>query len=193
MYRDEVPSLKPWKNERLLKILAIAFVLALIICAVLLNDRLPHYKSIGYVGVFVLSLVGSATIMVPVPGIAAVCAGPSLGLFPLWVGLIASVAEALGELLGYLIGFSGRSFAEGNRLYPRIERWMQHRGWIVLLVASSIPNPLFDLIGIAAGTLKYPIWRFLIAVWGGKLVKSTTIAYACFYGIEWVLRSFGSN
>jgi uncharacterized membrane protein YdjX (TVP38/TMEM64 family) len=70
---------------------------------------------------------------------------------------------------------------------------MQHRGWIVLLVASSIPNPLFDLIGIAAGTLKYPIWRFLIAVWGGKLVKSTTIAYACFYGIEWVLRSFGSN
>jgi len=186
-----VPSPRPWRNERLLKTLSIVFVLTLIIVALLLSDSLPHYKSIGYVGVFVLSFVGSASILVPIPGIAAVCAGPSLGLFPLWVALLASVAEAMGELSGYLIGFSGRGFAESNRFYPRIERWMQRRGWIALLLASSVPNPLFDLIGIAAGTLKYPVWRFLAAVWVGKLIKSTTVVYACFYGIEWAVRIIG--
>ena len=193
MYKEQAPSPKPWHNERLLKTISIVFVLTLIIVALLLSDRLPHYKSIGYVGVFVLSFVGSASILVPIPGIAAVCAGPSLGLFPLWVAILASIAESLGELSGYLIGFSGRGFAESNRFYPRIERWMQRRGWIALLLASSIPNPLFDLIGIAAGTLKYPVWRFLAAVWVGKLIKSTTVVYACFYGIDLALRFFGQD
>ena len=193
MYKEKVPSPRPWHNERLLKALSIVFVLTLIIAVILFGDRLPYYKSIGYVGVFVLSFVSSASILVPVPGIAAVCVGPSLGLFPLWVAILASIAESIGELSGYLVGFSGRSFAENNSFYPRIERWMKRRGGIALLAASSIPNPLFDLIGIAAGTLKYPIWRFLAAVWVGKLIKSTTIVYACFYGIEMAVKLFGLN
>jgi membrane protein YqaA with SNARE-associated domain len=192
MYKEKAPAYKLWKDERVLKPLYIAIVLMLIISIVLLRDHLPNYRTIGYQGVFVLSFVGSASILVPVPGIAAVCAGPGLlGLFPLWVAILASVAEALGELSGYMLGFSGRGFAENNRFYPRIERWMQHRGWIALGLASSIPNPLFDLIGVAAGTLKYPIWRFIAVVWAGKLLKSMSIAYACFYGIEGSLRFFG--
>ena len=192
MHKEKAPAQRLWNNERLLKALSIALVLSLIAAVILLGDRLPNYKSVGYVGVFVLSFVGSASILVPVPGIAAVCAGPGLlGLFPLGVAILASIAESIGELTGYLIGFSGRGFAENNRFYPRIEQWMQRRGGIALLVASSIPNPLFDLVGIAAGTLKYPVWRFLAAVWAGKFVKSTTIAYACYYGYEGALRFFG--
>ena len=191
MNKEQAPAKRLRSNERLLKALSIVLVLGLIVVVVLLSDRLPNFDSVGYVGVFVLSFVGSASIFVPVPGIAAVCAGPLIGLFPLVVALLASVAEAIGELTGYLIGFSGRGFAENNRLYPRIEQWMQRRGWLVLFLASSIPNLLFDLVGIAAGTLKYPVWRFLVAVWFGKLIKSTTIAYACFYGYDWALRFFG--
>ena len=176
-------------SQTLQRVLALVLVATLILAVLLLRERLPDYKSVGYVGVFVLSFVGSASILFPVPGIAAVCAGPVLGdLFPLWVALLASIAESLGELSGYLIGFSGRGFAENRRFYPRIERWMQRRGWLVLFLASSFPNLLFDLVGIAAGTLRYPIWRFILAVWAGKLVKSTAIAYGCFYGFEWALR-----
>ena len=181
-------------DERLHKALSVVLVFALIITAVLLRDRLPHYQSIGYVGIFVLSFLGSASILVPVPGIAAVCAGASpglLGLFPLWVAILASVAEAIGELSGYLLGFSGRGFAENVRIYPRVERWMQRQGWLALLLASSVPNPFFDFIGIAAGTLRYPVLQFLVAVWAGKLIKSMIIAYACFYGMGWALRAFG--
>ena len=179
-------------NERAMKAISVGLVVLFILTVFLLRNHLPDIRTVGYVGVLVLSFVGSASILVPVPGIAAVCAGPSIvGLSPVIVALMASVGEAVGELSGYLIGFSGRGFADKSRFYPRIERWMEKRGALVLFLASSFPNPFFDFVGIAGGTLRYPIWRFLMAVWAGKLVKSLLIAYTCFFGFEWATNFFG--
>ena len=179
-------------NERAMKAISVGLVVLFILTVFLLRNHLPDIRTVGYVGVLVLSLVGSASILVPVPGIAAVCAGPSIvGLSPVIVAIMASVGEAVGELSGYLIGFSGRGFADKSRFYPRIERWMEKRGALVLFLASSFPNPFFDFVGIAGGTLRYPIWRFLMAVWAGKLVKSLLIAYTCFFGFEWATNFFG--
>lgn len=182
---------KPWQDERVRKFVSVALVISLVAGVILLRNRLPETDSIGYVGVFVLSLMGSASILVPIPGIAAVCAGAGLlNLFPLWVAVVAATGEALGELSGYLLGYSGRGIAQNVRFYPRVERWMERQGWLALLLASSIPNPLFDLIGIAAGTLKYPVPQFLVSVWAGKLIKNMTIAYACYYGVGLMPRFF---
>jgi len=46
-----------------------------------------------------------------------------------------------------------------------------------LLVLSAIPNPLFDLAGMAAGMLRYPVSKFLLACWIGKTFKALVIAY----------------
>ena len=179
------------QNETAMKAISIGAVLAFMLTAFLLRNRLPDIGTVGYVGVLVLSFVGSASVLVPVPGIAAVCVGPSVvGLSPMIVALVASVGESVGELSGYMIGFSGRGFADKNRFYPRIERWMQQRGGLVLFLASSFPNPFFDFVGIAGGTLRYPVWRFLMAVWAGKLVKSLLIAYACYFGFGWATDFF---
>ncbi len=182
---------RPWQDERVRKLVSAVLVISLVAGVILLRNRLPETDSIGYVGVFVLSLMGSASILVPIPGIAAVCAGSSLlNLFPLWVAVVAATGEALGELSGYLLGYSGRGIAQNVRFYPRVERWMERQGWLALLLASSIPNPLFDLIGIAAGTLKYPVPQFLVSVGAGKLIKNMTIAYACYYGVGLMPRFF---
>jgi membrane protein YqaA with SNARE-associated domain len=188
----EAPSRKLWHNERLLRVLAIILTVTVVVVIFLVKGQLPNILNVGYLGVFILSLVSSASIIFPVPGIAAVCAGPGLvQLFPLGVALLASTAESIGELSGYLIGFSGRGVAEKYRIYLSIERWMQHRGGLVLFLMSMIPNPIFDLVGIAAGTLRYPLWRFIVVVWGGKLIKSLVIAYTCYYGFDQALRFFG--
>ena len=174
-----------------MKAFSVGVVVAFIPTVFLLRNHLPDLNTVGYVGVLILSFVGSASILVPVPGIAAVCVGPSIvGLSPLIVALMASVGESVGELSGYMVGFSGRGFADKNRFYPRIEGWMQKRGGLVLFLASSFPNPFFDFVGIAGGTLRYPIWRFLLAVWAGKLVKSLMIAYTCYFGVDWVKSFF---
>ena len=54
---------------------------------------------------------------------------------------------------------------------------MQRRGFLTLFVLSAIPNPLFDLAGISAGVLHYPVARFLLACWLGKTIKALALAY----------------
>ena len=62
---------------------------------------------------------------------------------------------------------------------------------MLLFVVSLIPNPIFDLVGVAAGALRYPIWRFLIAVWAGKILKFSIFAYTCIAGSNWLTDVFG--
>jgi len=45
-----------------------------------------------------------------------------------------------------------------------------------VFVFSAIPNPLFDLAGAAAGTLKMPVIKFFLACWAGETVKMTFFA-----------------
>jgi uncharacterized membrane protein YdjX (TVP38/TMEM64 family) len=96
----------------------------------------------------------------------------------LLVGLAAGVGEALGELTGYAAGFGGRAVIEDQRAYERLVAWMQRRGGITVFVLSVIPNPFFDLAGIAAGTLRYPLWRFLFFCWMGKTIKTALVAWS---------------
>ncbi len=63
-------------------------------------------------------------------------------------------------------------------MYQRLVAWMERRGGITIFVLSVIPNPFFDLAGIAAGTLRYPLWRFLLFCWLGKTLKTTLVAWA---------------
>ena len=157
---------------------AAALVLSVAITVVVfrLGDRLADLQGLGYLGVFVIAVLANATVILPVPGIAVVFAGGGV-LNPLLVGLIAGVGEPLGELTGYLAGYGGSAVAENRELYERIRRWMERRGFMTLLVLSAIPNPLFDLAGMAAGMLRYPISKFLLACWIGKTFKALVIAY----------------
>ncbi len=165
-------------------------VLAAAGAAFLLRDQFTLGR-VGYGGVALSSLVASGGIIIPVPALAAVCTASGFGLNPLLIGLIAGFAETLGELTGYFLGYSGRAVITQTRLYRRLEGWMRRRGWVLLFLLSVVPNPVFDIAGVAAGALRYSIWRFLGVVLVGKLIKFITFAYACSYSIEWLTGLFG--
>ena len=133
-----------------------------------------------------LSFLGSATVLLPLPGIASVCTG-SFFLDPIFLALVAGTAEAAGELVGYAAGVAGRDYLRRSRFYDRIHRWIQGRYVLPLFFFAVIPNPFFDLAGMAAGALKVPLWKFLAIIWPGKFLKSLGIAYACHAGITGVL------
>jgi membrane protein YqaA with SNARE-associated domain len=44
----------------------------------------------------------------------------------------------------------------------------------------------FDLAGIAAGALRFPIWKYFIACWLGRTVLYLAIAWAGAMGLDWV-------
>ncbi|PKB79908.1 MAG: hypothetical protein BZY88_11000 [SAR202 cluster bacterium Io17-Chloro-G9] len=179
-------------KENYIRIGIFLAVIATVVTAFMLRNQFTP-EQWGYGGVALSSLVASAGFILPIPALGAVCVsiGPPLHLNPLFTGLIAGSAEALGELTGYFLGYTGRAVISRTRIYQKLEGWMDRRGWMLLFLVSIVPNPIFDVIGVAAGALRYPLWRFLAVVWAGKLIKFITFAYACSYSIEWLTGLFG--
>ena len=96
---------------------------------------------------------------------------------PLAVGLVAGAGAALGELVGYLAGFSGQAVVERADMYDRLTRWMQRNGALTVFFLALVPNPFFDVAGIIAGMLKMPLFKFLFWCWAGETLKMTMFAY----------------
>jgi membrane protein YqaA with SNARE-associated domain len=174
-----------------LRILAILIVIAITATIFIFRDSLvpseeaEDLKNYGYLGAFVVALISSATVVLPVPGIVVIFL---LGEFlnPVLLGLVAGVGSALGEITGYMAGFSGQAVLEKSRYYPRLEGWVKRRGSIVILVLSFVPNPFFDVAGAIAGALRFPLWKFLLMCFLGKSLRYMLIAYAGARTIDWV-------
>lgn len=154
----------------------LALVIAISVAIYYFRAEFARLAAIGYPGIFLVSLLGNATIILPAPSLALVFAMGS-ALPPLFVGLAAGVGEALGELTGYAAGFGGRAIVEDHARFERIQQRMRGHVGLTILALSVFPNPFFDLAGIAAGTLRYPLWRFLLVCWLGKTIKTITVAW----------------
>ena len=184
------PARWDWRDpSTLIRIGILLAVLAASATALLLRDQLTPAQA-GYGGVALASLIASAGLIIPVPALGAVCAG-GVFLNPVFLGLVAGTSESVGELTGYFLGYSGRDMARRSRLYNRLEPLVRRRGWLPLFLVSLVPNPIFDIIGIAAGALRYPLWGFLSVVWVGKSIKFITFAYSCKYSLAWLTEVFG--
>lgn len=185
-----------WLKEKQLRLLVLFIVLGIIVTALLFRDRFTDVehtvRTLGYPAIFVIALIGAGGIVVPLPSTAAIFLGGAF-LTPVFVGLLAGVAEAMGEITGYALGYTGRGLLEKSSLYGRVERWLRRRGWVAILVFAIIPNPIFDLVGVAAGVLRFPVLRFLMLAWIGKSIKDVGLAYAGFLGTQWVKDVFGGS
>ncbi len=164
-----------WKIQ-VARICAIIFVVALTVFLYLYRSKVQQLGAWGYPGIFLVSILANATIILPVPGILITSAMGAI-FNPFWVAVAAGTGAALGELTGYLAGFSGQGIIENRKWYERFERWMKKYGDLTIFVLAIIPNPLFDIAGMTAGALKMPVWRYLIWVTLGKIIKMMIFAY----------------
>jgi membrane protein YqaA with SNARE-associated domain len=174
----------------LVRVLALAMVVAIMILVFTFRDVASKLGAYGYAGVFLLSILANATIIIPVPGVALTFTMGAV-FHPVGVALAAGAGAALGETTGYLMGFSGQGIIEDSPTYKRLIGWMERFGIWVVLVLAIIPNPLFDLAGVAAGALRMPIWKFLLWGWIGKTIKMLLFAYAGAYSVDWMMGLFG--
>jgi uncharacterized membrane protein YdjX (TVP38/TMEM64 family) len=169
----------------LLRILALAAVIGITVYIYSIRERVDEFAAYGYPGIFLIMLMANATVILPAPGVAVVFAMGSV-FNPILVALAAGTGGAIGELSGYLAGFSGQAIVENTRIYDRVTPWVQKYGVWAILVLSAIPNPFFDLAGIAAGVAKIPVWKFLLFCWVGQIIKMTMFAFAGAYSIDWL-------
>ena len=171
---------------RILRVLAVLLVIGISIAIFRFSDRIEGLKSLGYLGAFIVMLLGNATVILPAPGLTILF---SLGaaFSPLGIGIFGGAGAALGELTGYLAGYSGSAAFSGGELYQRFENWMRQYGFLALFVLAVIPNPFFDIAGIVAGALRFSWWRFLLVAWAGKTIQGIAVAYAGALSANWIL------
>jgi len=175
---------------RIVQILTIIVILAASGATLYFRDRLQELEKYGYVAVFLVGLIGDATLVFPLPGLAFIFLMG--GVFNPWiVGLVGGVAQTLGELTGYMAGYSGQTWMDENPIYDRLTQWMQRYGVLTIFTLALIPNPIFDLGGLAAGMLRFPLSKFLASCVTGKVIKSITFALAGYYGIEAFFKLLG--
>ena len=53
---------------------------------------------------------------------------------------------------------------------------MKKSGPLIIFILGAVPNFLFDIGGIIAGTVRMPIWQFLLAAWLGKSIRLSIVA-----------------
>jgi len=183
--RQNQTEAKPAWQVNLLRAFALIAVIGITIYIYSIRDHVEEFEKFGYAGIFLIALMANATVLLPAPGIAVVYAMG--GIFnPLLVGLAAGTGGAFGELSGFLAGFSGQAVIERTDIYNRFKPWVDQYGGWAILVLSAIPNPFFDVAGIAAGIAKMPMRTFLFFTWIGQLIKMTLFATAGYYSVEWL-------
>jgi membrane protein YqaA with SNARE-associated domain len=190
---DEKPS-EPEKHEKLKKILipaaTILFGILITVILFIYRDKVQGLGNYGYLGAFLVSLITSATVVLPVPGIVVLFAlGATLN--PVLVGLVAAFGSIIGEMTGFMIGFGGsEAIPKKNKVYLRLEGWMKRWGsWTVFIIAA-VPLPLFDVVGLISGALRFPLWKFFLAGWAGKSIKMVVLVVAGAWGWQTVINWF---
>lgn len=157
-------------------------------------------QAYGLLGVFIAAIIANATLFFPVPLDVAIF---FLGQFdvgfgiasPLVLGFFAGLGSAIGEMSGYIVGTLGiRSLEKLKkselRQIDRLERKINKYGFSVIALAALTPFP-FDLVGIAAGLIKFNPKRFFFVCAVGKVVRYILIAYAGMFSVKALAWFFG--
>ena len=192
---------REWLKKRVIPLLTLLLVIAITVGIFLVYgrhpERLAELKNYAYWGAFLISLIGNAAVILAAPVLpilAAIGAGlyqdTGLVVGPIIVGLAGGVGAAIGEMTGYMLGYSGRGIVERSKMYKRMEGWVRRWGVLAIFILSIVPF-FFDLVGIAAGVLRFPLWKFLLACWLGRTILYVGIVLAAAYGWEVMLRFFG--
>jgi uncharacterized membrane protein YdjX (TVP38/TMEM64 family) len=175
------------KRLRIIRALTVTALLASLGAALYFRENIQELKPYGYVAVFLIGVISNATLILPVPGLAVSSVMGGV-LNPLIIGVVGGAGQALGELTGYMAGYSGQTWVDEHPIYHRSKYWMQRYGVLIIFVLAVIPNPLFDVAGMIAGALRFPLWKFLISCALGKILKNIIFALVGYYSIGAVFK-----
>jgi membrane protein DedA with SNARE-associated domain len=147
----------------------------------------------GYLGVFVISFVGSVSVIFPIPYTIVIF---FLGgvLDPFFVAISGGLGAALGEFSGYALGYYGRAVVNKER--------QKKMGYMVKLFDKYGPAAIFifaltplpdDLLFIPLGVMRYPFVKAFIPSLLGKTLMTFILAYSGQQSIDLILAVFGES
>lgn len=198
--RAEQTDKKSARRSYILGIFGVILTVLMFAAIIIFNDSLSEMQEWGYVGAFVISILGGATVIVPIPMLAVIFAlGSAMG--NPWqvalLGMAAAIGEVIGGLTIYMTGQgAGRAISVNKnsriqKAYERMLKFIERRGTLALFLVTFIINPFFYPAAFACGALRMGLKRFIPVIFIGKIIKCMTIVYAGYFGLKGIFRAIG--
>jgi len=132
----------------------------------------------GYFGIFLISLIGSLSIIFPIPYTLVIYLSGSF-LNPVLIGISSGIGSAVGEFSGYALGYYGRHVIseERKRKIDFAMKIFNRHGMIVVILFAILPLP-DDLLFIPLGMARYSLNKVLLPCFIGKTIMSYVLAAA---------------
>lgn len=131
----------------------------------------------GFFGVFLVSLIGTVSIVIPIPYTVVILLLGIEGWDPLMLTLAGGFGSAIGELMGYLLGYYGRRIIskERQRKMDYLLKIFGKYTPIAIFIFALTPLP-DDLLFIPLGILRFSLLKSFIPALIGKIVMVYILA-----------------
>ena len=132
-------------------------------------------KPLGAWGVLAIAALDGAFIGLPIDAVIAGYVYQNPARF-VWYALMASLGSALGSIVIYAIGYEGgeellRKRIPAQRFETIHSAFDKHPFWSLMFPAMLPPPTPFKLFALAAAVSEMGFWRFLLAIFSGRLVR----------------------
>ena len=144
----------------------------------LLDWMTQFANQFGYLGVFIISFIGSVSVVFPIPYTIVIYLLGAV-LDPFFVAVSGGLGSALGEFSGYAVGYYGRTVVseERRRKMDYMVKVFDRYGPAAIFFFALTPLP-DDLLFIPLGVMRYPFWKAFIPALLGKTLMTFILAYS---------------
>jgi len=185
------------KGAYILGAFGIIATIIMAMAVVYYGESVHELQRYGYLGAFLISILGGATIIIPVPMLAVVFALGGVMKYTWLVGIAAALGELIGAVTIYITGRGAGKALNNSKhgkiqvAYDRLLSLMERRGSLTLFVVASVINPFFYPAALAAGALRFGLKKYILIVLAGKTIKCMTVVYAGYWGLKGIFRAIG--
>ena len=163
-----------------LEILLLLGIVGISIWVMFNKEVIQGMGNYSYLALFVCCFLSNASVFLPAPGLMVILSAASV-MNPIWVAIVGAFGMTVGECIGYLGGLTGRQLISKNAKTEKVFKIVNKYGILSVFLFALVPFPVFDVIGVVTGYLKFSFIKFILSCYGGKLLKSLTVALAAEY------------
>jgi len=152
----------------------------------ILHDTL--FIKYGLIGLFFNGMFSS---FIPIPTEITISALLLNGINPFDIFVVLTTSSIIGGYIAYYIGYNGRLLRKLRKIpekkyEQKSINMMTKYGWASMIFFSPWIPIVGDIISIVAGTKKYSILRYTIAMTTGKTIKSIAIVFFGIHFVQWL-------
>ena len=145
-------------------------------------------------GLWGLFFNGMFSSFIPIPTELTVSALLLGRIKPLDVFLVLTISSIIGGYIAYYLGYNGRLLRKlrktpEKKYEQKSINIMTKYGWATIIFFSPWIPIIGDVVSIIAGTKRYNILKYTIAMTTGKTVKSIAIVFFGVHFIHWLVRT----